>query len=165
MAAIETIQQGEAHPSLSHHEQVEVGRELQASLAELINLALLGKHLHWSVVGTNFRSVHLELDDFVATWSLLADLVAERAVAVGYWPDGQAKTLAETGELTEVTVGPTPDREVIQVLTHRLVEAVANCRTRITSVGAHDLASQDVLIKVALALEEQLWMVRAQRDR
>jgi starvation-inducible DNA-binding protein len=165
MTTIETIQQGEAHPTLSHHEQIEIGRELQATLAELINLALLGKHLHWSVVGAGFRSIHLELDEFVASWSTLADLVAERSVAVGYSPDGQAKTIAESGELSEVTTGPLPDREVIQILTHRLIEAVANCRVRIATIGNYDLASQDVLIKVALALEEQLWMVRAQRDR
>jgi starvation-inducible DNA-binding protein len=163
MATLETIQQGEAHPTLSHHEQLEVGRELQATLAELINLALLGKHLHWSVVGPGFQPLHVQLDEFAASWSALADTVAERAVAVGYWPDGQATTVAEASELAQVTTGPLPDREVAQVLTHRLIEAVANCRSRIASIGSLDLASQDVLIKVVLVLEQQLWMMRAQR--
>jgi starvation-inducible DNA-binding protein len=164
MATIETIQQGEAHPTLSHHEQLEVGRELQATLAELINLALLGKHLHWSVVGPRFEPLHRQLDEFAASWSAAADAVAERAVAVGYWPDGQATTVAESSELAQVTPGPLPDREVIRVVSHRLIEAVANCRSRIASIGSLDVVSQDVLIKVVLGLEQQLWIMRAQRE-
>jgi starvation-inducible DNA-binding protein len=35
-------------------------------------------------------------------------------------------------------------------------------RTRMDRLGDLDLASQDVLIEVVRALEEQLWMLRAQ---
>ena len=38
-------------PALGAHEREEIGRELQAMLLELIDLSLLGKQLHWSVVG------------------------------------------------------------------------------------------------------------------
>ena len=41
----------------------EAGRELQATLLDLVDLALTGKQLHWSVVGPNFRPLHLQLDE------------------------------------------------------------------------------------------------------
>ena len=40
-----------------------VAKALQATLVELIDLALVGKQAHWSVVGPQFRSIHLELDE------------------------------------------------------------------------------------------------------
>ena len=33
--------------------------DMLSTLVELIDLALLGKQAHWSVVGEHFRSVHL----------------------------------------------------------------------------------------------------------
>ncbi|MDX6717732.1 MAG: starvation-inducible DNA-binding protein, partial [Baekduia sp.] len=77
-------------PSIEPHLRQEAGRELQATLVDLIDLALTGKQLHWSVVGSDFRSLHLQLDELVESWHALADAVAERAVAIGTFPDGQA---------------------------------------------------------------------------
>src|ERR687888_1773 len=71
------------------HEREAIGHELAATLHDLVNLALIGKQLHWSVVGGLFRPLHLQLDELVDSWWDLADAVAERAVALGYVPDGQ----------------------------------------------------------------------------
>jgi starvation-inducible DNA-binding protein len=59
-------------------------------MQELVDLSLTGKQLHWAVV----RPVHEQLDELVASWRDLADVVAERAVALGYVPDGQARAVA-----------------------------------------------------------------------
>jgi starvation-inducible DNA-binding protein len=88
-------------PALGSHQRARVGQELQATLLDLIDLSLLGKQLHWSVVGPHFRSLHLQLDELVDGWRALADTVAERAVAIGFWPDGQAGAIvAGTGRTT-----------------------------------------------------------------
>jgi starvation-inducible DNA-binding protein len=163
METAETIQEGEAQASRSHLQQREIGRELQATLVELVDLALLGKQLQWSVVGPGFRPLHLQLDELVTAWRELADTLVELAVALGYWPDGQAGTVAETTELDPVSPEAQADREVVQLLTSRLVEVVGRARARMDRLGPLDLASQDVLIEVVRALEQQLWMVRAQR--
>ena len=55
------------------------------------DLSLIGKQLHWTVVGPDFRPLHLQLDELVDSWRELSDTVAERAVALGVMPDGQAK--------------------------------------------------------------------------
>jgi starvation-inducible DNA-binding protein len=150
-------------PALGEHRREEVGRELQATLVELIELSLVGKQLHWSVVGRLFRSLHLELDELVDSWRALADTVAERAVAVGVWPDGQAGALvAADGRRDPVARGPVEDLAVVRELAARLAEVSELVRARMDRLAELDAVSQDVLIEVVRTLEQQLWMVRAQ---
>src|SRR5213595_2842092 len=71
------------------HEREGVSQELQATLHELIDLSLIGKQLHWAIVGPLFRPLHLQLDELVETWHELSDTVAERAVTLGFIPTGK----------------------------------------------------------------------------
>ena len=52
-------------PALGPHIRDEVGHELQATLIDLVDLSLVGKQLHWTVVGPNLRPLHLHLDELV----------------------------------------------------------------------------------------------------
>ena len=145
-----------------NHERKGVGEELQATLHELIDLSLIGKQLHWAVVGPLFRSLHLQLDELVDTWRELSDTVAERAVALGFVPDGQAKAVAAGSQLAAVAPTALDDHLVVRELTHRVAEVSEQVRDRMNRLGDADLASQDVLIEVVRTLEKQQWMLRAQ---
>ena len=149
-------------PALGAPVREEVGRELQATLVELVDLSLIGKQLHWSVVGPLFRPLHLQLDELVDSWRDLADTVAERAVAIGFAPDGQAQALTAGSELAPVERGALQDHVVVRELTHRIAEVSERARGRMDRLGELDAASQDVVIEVVRALEEQQWMLRAQ---
>jgi len=144
------------------HEREEIGRELETTLHELIDLSLLGKQFHWAVVGPLFRPLHLHLDELVDSWRELADTVAERAVALGYVPDGQAEAVAAGSQLGPVGRTVLEDHVVVRELTDRISEATELARARMDRLGEVDAASQDVLIDVVRALEEQLWMLRVQ---
>jgi starvation-inducible DNA-binding protein len=149
-------------PPLGAHVRDEVGGELQAALVELVDLSLIGKQLHWAVVGPLFRPLHLHLDELVDSWRDLGDTVAERAVALGFIPDGQANAVTTGSELAPVERKAIEDHVVIFELTNRLADVNERMRTRMDRLGELDLASQDVLIEVVRALEEQQWMLRAQ---
>jgi starvation-inducible DNA-binding protein len=158
-----TITAGSAHlPAIGRHEREEIGGELQATLLELVDLSLIGKQLHWSVVGAHFRPLHLYLDELIDSWRVLADTVAERAVAVGVWPDGQAGTVAAGSELRGIERGPVEDHSVLLELVKRLAEVAERSRERMNRLAELDSVSEDILVEVVRALEEQLWMVRAQ---
>jgi starvation-inducible DNA-binding protein len=144
------------------HEREGVGRELQAALVELVDLSLIGKQLHWAVSGPLFTSLHLQLDELVDSWRELADTVAERAVALGYVPDGQAQSVAATTQLKPVAQGAIEDHIVVRELTHRIADVSERVRDQMNRVGEADLASQDVLIEVVRVLEKQQWMLRVQ---
>jgi starvation-inducible DNA-binding protein len=144
------------------HEHEEVGHVLEATLHDLIDLSLIRKQLHWAVVGPLFRPLHLHLDELVDSWRELADAVAERAVALGYVPDGQARAVISGSQLAPIAQSPIDDHVVVRELTHRIAQASELARGRMDRLGEIDLASQDVLIDVVRALEEQQWMLRAQ---
>ena len=149
-------------PLLDEQAREEVGVELQATLVELIALSLTGKQLHWSVVGTHFRPIHLYLDELVDSWQTFTDTLAERMVAIDAWPDGQPDTVAAYGCVDRVNVGAISGDNAIEVLVGDLGRLGNRARQRMNRLGALDAASQDVLVEIVRTLEEQLWMVRSQ---
>jgi starvation-inducible DNA-binding protein len=149
-------------PALGPHIRDEVGHELQATLIDLVDLSLVGKQLHWTVVGPNFRPLHLHLDELVDSWRELSDTVAERAVAIGFIPDGQAQAIASGTDLAPVERSALEDHVVVREATHRIADVSERVRARMDRLGELDAASEDVLIEVVRALEEQQWMLRAQ---
>jgi starvation-inducible DNA-binding protein len=150
-------------PPLGTHEREEMGLQLQDTLVELVDLSLIGKQLHWNVIGPFFRPLHLQLDELIDSWRALADTVAERAVAIGFIPDGQADTVASQSALEGLERGAIEDHAVVRELTRRLAEAAERVRSRMDRLGELDAASEDVVVEVLRALEQQLWMIRAQR--
>jgi starvation-inducible DNA-binding protein len=149
-------------PPLGGQVREQVTIVLQQELVELIDLALVGKQLHWTVVGELFRPLHEQLDDLVGSWRDLADTVAERIVAIGGSPDGRASAIASTSTWAPIEPRPVESQEAIRVIAHRLAEAGERTRDRIDRLGQLDLASQDVLIQALRELEKHLWMVRVQ---
>jgi starvation-inducible DNA-binding protein len=154
--------QGAHLPALGTHQREEVGNQLQGMLVELIDLALVGKQLHWNVTGPLFRPLHEQLDELVDSWRELSDVVAERAVALGYAPDGQSGAVAAVTELKPIARGSLEDHVVIRELSERLNDVADRARERMDRLGEIDAASQDVIIEVVRALEQQLWMIRVQ---
>jgi len=151
----------EAHlPALGHHRREEVGRELQATLVELIDLSLIGKQLHWNIFGRPFKPLHEHLDELVDSWRELSDTVAERAVALGFAPDGQVAAVNDGSEITPVDSGSLDTDTATRELVQRLADVTERIRGRMDRLGELDLASQDVLIETIRELEKQQWMLR-----
>ena len=149
-------------PTIDPHLRGEAGRELQATLIDLVDLALTGKQLHWSVVGPELPPAAPAARRARRSWHELADAVAERAVAIGTFPDGQAGAVAARSLARPLEPGAIEDHSVVHELAHRIAEVSEVTRARMDRMGDLDAASQDVLIEVVRALEEQQWMVRAQ---
>jgi starvation-inducible DNA-binding protein len=143
-------------------EQRAVAVELQGMLVDLLDLTMIGKHLHWNVEGRLFRSVHREFDELVDAWRRLSDDVAERAVTIGSSPDGQVETIAGATQFEPVPAGHLSDRQVLRAIGDRIADAAIRTRQRVDRVAVADPVSCDLLIQVAATLEKQLWMVRAQ---
>ena len=151
----------QAHlPALDHHHRDEVGHELQATLVELIDLSLIGKQLHWNIYGRPFKPLHEHLDELVDSWRDLSDTVAERAVALGFAPDGRSATVSGDSEIGAVDAGGLDTDHATRELVERLEDVTERIRARMDRLGEIDLASQDVLIEVVRELEKQLWMLR-----
>lgn len=136
--------------------------DLQATLAELIDLSLIGKQAHWNVVGPNFRSIHLQLDEIVDVSRLNADRVAERIATLGAVPEGRARAVADTSDLPSFPDGTVAVEETVARVSETMDVISSRSRERILRVGEADPVSQDILISGADELEKQAWMLRAQ---
>lgn len=140
--------------------QEAVSTALQTSLVDLIDLSLVAKQVHWSVVGPRFQSVHEALDEIVADARTFTDEVAERATAVGVSPDGRAKTVSADSALDEASAEFTSDDKVIRVITEALAATIKRLRSNIEKVGG-DPVTEDLLIGISARLEQLHWMWEA----
>lgn len=136
---------------------------LNRVLADLIDLSLVGKQAHWTLVGRGFRSLHLQLDEVVDAVRLQADEVAERVVTIGETPDGRAATVARESALPEHPTGWVQDTDVIDYFVRALGTTIGRLREAIGETEQTDVVSQDLLIGVTGALEKHLWMFQAER--
>ncbi|MFE0380089.1 Dps family protein [Streptomyces inhibens] len=150
--------------TLSDEDRTTVGNALQGALVDLVDLSLVAKQVHWNVIGPRFRSVHLQLDDVVASARTHADTVAERASAIGVSPDGRAVTVAKTSGIGEVQDGWIKDGEVVKVMVKGLSAVIGRMRERITATAEPDPVSQDILIGLTADLEKHHWMFQAESE-
>jgi starvation-inducible DNA-binding protein len=146
---------------LSADAQKSTVEELQATLIELIDLALAGKQAHWNVVGSHFRSVHLQLDELVVAARNHADVIAERAVALGGNPDGTPEAVVAERTGGAMATGHLADDDAIQAVVERLGKSISRIRDAMRAVEESDPTSQDLLNSALHDLEKQSWMFQA----
>lgn len=142
--------------------QEKVAERLQANLATLIDLALNLKQAHWNVVGPNFRSLHLQLDEIIVSVRAATDEIAERIVTLGHVPDGRAGTIQVTSRLSGFPAGMLTVPDMVSEVADQLKAAIDETRSAIHSLGEWDPVSEDLLIGISSQLEKHLWMVQAQ---
>ena len=147
---------------LSYEVQTKVGTELQALLADLIDLSLQGKQAHWNVVGPLFQSVHVQLDSIVDDARVWADDVAERKVTIDLAADGQSGDVSTQSRLEPLPQGYIADGEAVALMEGRVAGVASRARGAAERLGDLDLASQDLVIEIVRGLEKHQWMLRAQ---
>ena len=135
---------------------------LQRVLVDLIELHLQGKQAHWNVVGTNFRDLHLQLDELVDFAREASDTIAERMRALHAVPDGRSDIVAATTTLPEYPQGEIDTSETVDLITVRLDNTVATIRDVHDAVDEEDPTSADILHAIIEKLEQYAWMVSAE---
>jgi starvation-inducible DNA-binding protein len=139
-----------------------VSEALQGALMDLVDLALTGKQIHWNIVGPRFRSIHLQLDEVVASARAHSDTVAERASALGVPPDGRAATVASGSGIRPAPAGWIKDTDAVSAMVDALGSVITRMRERVTATEAPDPVSQDLLIAITADLEKHHWMFQAE---
>ena len=135
---------------------------LQAVLTDLIELHLQGKQAHWNIVGTNFRDLHLQLDEIVDAARQFADDTAERMRALHALPDGRSSTVAESTSLAQFPEGLISTKDAIERIVAALEAAVGTMRKVHDEVDEEDPTTADLLHEFIAKLEQYAWMVNAE---
>lgn len=135
---------------------------LQMVLVDLIELHIQGKQAHWSIVGTNFRDLHRQLDEIVESARGFSDEVAERMRALDAEPDGSSQTVARTTSLDRLPKGEISTHDAIDLVTNRLDATAATMRRVHDQIDEEDPTTADLLHAVIEKLEQYSWMTSAE---
>lgn len=135
---------------------------LQHLLADLIDLHLVGKQAHWNIVGTNFRDLHLQLDEIVDAARAFADDVAERMRAVYVAPDGRAQTVAKLSGLKPFAEGEISTTAAVDAIAEALRDVARTARDIHDDIDAEDPSTADLLHEIIQRTEQLAWMVSAE---
>jgi starvation-inducible DNA-binding protein len=138
---------------------------LQRVLVDLIELHLQGKQAHWNVVGTNFRDLHLQLDELVDFAREGSDTIAERIRALGGTADGRSDTVAATTTLPQFPPFEHNTGEVVDLVTTRIQAAVDTMRAVHDAVDAEDPSTADILHQLIDGLEKLAWLISSENRK
>ncbi|TFV55385.1 DNA starvation/stationary phase protection protein [Mycobacterium sp. PS03-16] len=143
----------------------EFAANLQRVLVDLIELHLQGKQAHWNVVGTNFRDLHLQLDELVDFARAGSDTIAERMRALDAVPDGRSDTVVATTSLPEFPAYERSTGEVVDLITTRIQATVDTMRAVHDAVDAEDPSTADILHQLIDGLEKLAWLIKSENRK
>ncbi|MBD8141003.1 MULTISPECIES: Dps family protein [Frigoribacterium] len=135
---------------------------MQKVLVDLIELHVQGKQAHWNLLGSNFRDLHLQLDEIVDAAREFSDEVAERMRAVYLIPDGRTSTVTRGTSLPEFPAGPVETTAVVDLIVDRMYAVTGTMRTVHDDVDDEDPTTADVLHSILERLEQLAWMTGAE---
>ena len=138
---------------------------LQRILVDLIELHLQGKQAHWNVIGTNFRDLHLQLDELVDFAREGSDTIAERMRALDAVPDGRSDTVVATTSLPRFPANELNTTEVVDQITTRIYATVETLRTVHDAVDAEDPSTADILHQQIDGLEKLAWLIKSENRK
>jgi len=135
---------------------------LNERLADALDLVHQSKQAHWNVKGPQFQMLHELFDDVAEHAEDYADLIAERAVALGGTAEGRVQTVAKATTLPEYPAlaasGTAHLAALISaqaVFTTRVRSAIDACAT------AGDAATADLFTEVVREADKDLWRLEA----
>ncbi|GAB4672284.1 DNA starvation/stationary phase protection protein (plasmid) [Mycobacterium europaeum] len=138
---------------------------LQRVLVDLVELHLQGKQAHWNVIGSNFRDLHLQLDELVDAAREASDTVAERMRALDAVPDGRSDTVAATTSLPQFPSNEINTGDVVDLVTTQTYATVDTIRDVHDAVDADDPSTSDLLHEIIDSLEKLAWMIKSENRK
>src|SRR5271170_5028078 len=157
-----TSQRRSGHDVLEFDAPPSLPENLQRVLVDLIELHLQGKQAHWNVVGTNFRDLHLQLDELVDFARDASDIIAERMRALDAVPDGRSDTIVATTSLPRFPANEQNTTDVVGRITTRIYATVNTIRTVHDAVDSYDPTTADILHAQIDALEKLAWLIKSE---
>ena len=135
---------------------------INQQLADTQDLYSQVKQAHWNIKGMQFIQLHLLLDTLADSLIEYADLLAERAAALGGVALGTARMTASRSLLPEFPVEIVTDKQVVEVLAQRYGEYASSTRSAITTTTDDgDPATADIFTEISRTIEKHLWMLEA----
>lgn len=135
---------------------------LQDRLASLVDLALILKHIHWNLIGSEFIGIHKMMDTQTDSVRGMVDEVAERISTLGGVAGGLATQVVEMRSANdEYALGRAPVMAHLGALDKVYEREGAAHREAVEQMASLDPITEDLLIGQTAQLEKNHWFVRA----
>lgn len=151
----------------THNDIPEATREsmiclLNQQLADTFDLYTHLKQAHWNVKGMNFMPLHSLFDDLAASFIHYADMIAERATALGGRAQGTARMAAASSRLDELPFELTDGKGFVTALAERFAEYAASLRSAIDeSADQNDAGTSDLFTEISREVDKSLWFLES----
>jgi starvation-inducible DNA-binding protein len=152
-----------ASPStLPETARTKIAGDLNAVLADGLDLVTQIKTAHWNVKGPHFASLHPLFETFAVALATYNDDVAERAVALGAIVPGTARHAVKVSRIPELPAGISAGLEFVAALADRFDAYLKGLRSaRETAEANKDVDTVDLLTGMITAFEKNGWFLRA----
>ncbi|WP_276299217.1 DNA starvation/stationary phase protection protein Dps [Halorussus lipolyticus] len=135
---------------------------LNQSLADTTDLMTQCKFAHWNVKGMNFYQLHLLFDEIAETLEDHADIIAERATALGGEATGTVRSAASNTRIPEMPSDVTTGPEYVAALVERVGMHANNLRREIEiAVERDDEDTADMYTELSREVDKQLYFLEA----
>jgi starvation-inducible DNA-binding protein len=135
---------------------------LNEHLADAVDLQLQAKQAHWNIKGPNFVGLHELFDRVAAQANEFADLIAERAVALGGVARGTVQVVSSRSQLREYPLDACDWRAHVRAMQDGLATFGRGARRAIDDATAlNDADTADLFTEISRGADKSLWMVEA----
>ena len=152
-----------ASPShLTAEARRDISAQLNARLADGLDLHAQVKVAHWNVKGPLFPSLHPLFEQFAVALAAFNDQVAERAVTLGANAAGTTRHVAASSTIPELPSNVVRGLDLVTLLADRIDVYLAGLReTRDLADGLGDGDTVDLLTQIVTEFEKNAWFLRA----
>lgn len=147
---------------LPEETRIAVADQLNARLADGLDLHSQIKVAHWNIKGPQFAALHPLFETFAISLAAFNDSIAERAVTLGARAYGTARHVAKASKLPDYPQDTSRDLEHVKLLADRFekyLEGVRDSRSLGEKLG--DTDTVDLLTGIVTAFEKNAWFLRA----
>ncbi|MCA9075859.1 MAG: DNA starvation/stationary phase protection protein Dps [Planctomycetaceae bacterium] len=146
-------------PELTRESMVSL---LNQQLADTFDLYTQIKQAHWNVKGMDFMPLHLFFDELAENFIRYADMLAERATALGGRAEGTARMAAANSRIDELPLELTDGKDFVIALANRFSEYAASLRSAIDeSAHWNDATSSDLFTEISREVDKSLWFIES----
>jgi starvation-inducible DNA-binding protein len=142
--------------------RIAVADQLNARLADGLDLHSQIKVAHWNIKGPQFAALHPLFETFAVSLAAFNDSIAERAVTLGARAYGTARHVAKASRLPEYPQDTSRDLEHVRLLADRFekyLDGVRESRSLGEKLG--DTDTVDLLTGIVTEFEKNSWFLRA----
>jgi starvation-inducible DNA-binding protein len=147
---------------LPEDSRVAIADQLNARLADGLDLHSQIKVAHWNIKGPQFAALHPLFETFAVSLAAFNDSIAERAVTLGARALGTARHVAKASKLPDYPQDTSRDLDHVKLLAERFETYLDGVRdSRSTGEKLGDTDTVDLLTGIVTEFEKNAWFLRA----